>query len=78
MSGKTVSRSRGLAQKVIFAALQALKAAGGELASRQVIEEVRSKVELDDWARQPYEKTGYIRWESILHFFSIDVERKTR
>jgi restriction system protein len=29
-------------------------------------------VELDEWARQPYEKSGYIRWESILHFFSID------
>lgn len=72
MSEKSVSRSRALAQKVIFAALQALKAAGGELVSRNVIEAVREKVELDDWALQPYEKTGYIRWESMLHFFSID------
>ena len=27
---------------------------------------------LDDWARATYEKSGYVRWQSILHFFSID------
>lgn len=27
---------------------------------------------LDEWARATYEKSGYVRWQSILHFFSID------
>lgn len=25
----------------------------------------------DDWAKRRYEKTGYIRWQSILHFYTI-------
>ncbi len=27
---------------------------------------------MTDWEKQVYEKTGYIRWESILHFYTID------
>jgi len=72
MGAKSVSRSKALGQKVIFTALQELKAAGGELPSREVTQRVRAKVKLDDWALQAYEKTGYVRWESILHFFSVD------
>ncbi|WP_205823049.1 restriction endonuclease [Burkholderia sp. Ac-20349] len=45
---------------------------GGELAGRDVIAEIERRVLLDDWATQTYEKTGYVRWQSILHFFSID------
>jgi restriction system protein len=33
---------------------------------------VEKKVDLDQWAKERYEKTGYVRWESIFHFFSID------
>lgn len=65
-------RSRPLAAKVIFAALQFLKERGGEAPGREVIEAVEKRVELDEWARATYEKTGYVRWQSILHFFSID------
>ena len=67
-----LSRSRELAAKVIFAALQILKEKGGEAPGRLVIMEVEKRVPLDDWARTVYEKSGYIRWQSILHFFSID------
>ncbi len=67
-----LSRSRELAAKVIFAALQILKEKGGEAPGRLVIVEVEKRVALDDWARTIYEKSGYIRWQSILHFFSID------
>ncbi|OQX63214.1 MAG: restriction endonuclease [Desulfococcus sp. 4484_241] len=69
---KKLSRSRALAAKVIFAAFQILKENGGELNGREVIEKVGQRVELDDWAKSKYEKSGYIRWQSILHFFSID------
>jgi restriction system protein len=67
-----LSRSRELAAKVIFAALQILKEKGGQAPGREVIAEVEKRVPLDDWARATYEKSGYVRWQSILHFFSID------
>jgi len=72
MTTLKLSRSRELAAKVIFAALQILKKKGGEAPGREVLAEVEKLVPLDDWARATYEKSGYIRWQSILHFFSID------
>ena len=67
-----LSRSRALASDVIFAALQILKEKGAEAPGREVLAEVERRVELDDWAKETYQKTGYVRWQSILHFFSID------
>jgi restriction system protein len=69
---KKMSRSISLATKLIFAALSALQERGGSLSSREVVEEVGRRVKLDEWASQRYEKTGYLRWQSMLHFFSID------
>lgn len=72
MISESLSRSRQLAAKVIFASLQILKEKGGEAPGREVVAEVEKRVQLDDWAKEVYEKSGYIRWQSILHFFSID------
>ncbi len=69
---KNLSKSRSLAAKVIYAALTTLKEAGGQLAGKDVMLRVEKNVDLDEWARATYEKTGYIRWQSILHFFTID------
>lgn len=66
------SRSRELAAKVVFATLQILSELGGQASGRDVISEVEKRVDLDDWAKEVYQKTGYVRWQSILHFFSID------
>ncbi|MBS0497663.1 MAG: Mrr restriction system protein [Proteobacteria bacterium] len=66
------SRSRELASRVIFAAFNILKEKGGQAPGKEVIAEVEKRVELDDWAKATYEKSGYVRWQSILHFFSID------
>jgi restriction system protein len=71
-NGKKLSPSRSIAAKTLFAAMQVLKENNGELSSGKVIEAVGKRVELDDWAREVYAKSGYIRWQSILHFFSID------
>jgi restriction system protein len=30
------------------------------------------RVTLDDWSKERYEKTGYVRWVSVLHLYSID------
>ena len=69
---KKLSPSRALAAKVIYAGLSILRDNGKELPMRDLMEKVEKKVELDKWAMERYEKTGYIRWESIFHFFSID------
>ena len=68
----TKETSRHLAARVVFAALEILKEKGGQLPGREVIAEVEKRIPLDDWARATYEKSGYVRWQSILHFFSID------
>ena len=72
MAKDKLSRSRELAGKVVYTALQILKEKGGQAPGRDVIGEVEKRVPLDDWARATYEKSGYIRWQSILHFYSID------
>ena len=70
---KVQSRSRQLASKVTFCALQVLVEKGGEAAGRDVISEIEKRITLDDWAKEVYEKSGYTRWKSILHFFTIDL-----
>jgi restriction system protein len=72
MANQQQSPSRQLAAKVIFAAFQILKEKGGEAPGREVVAEVGRRVQLDDWAKAIFEKTGYIRWQSLLHLFSID------
>ncbi len=72
MAKDKISRSRALAAKVIFAALQILSKKGGQAPGRDVTSEIEKQVTFDDWAIAAYEKTGYIRWHSMLHFYSID------
>ena len=69
---KELSPSRFLASKVIYAAFQILKDHGNEMQMRDLMVEVEKKVDLNEWEKERYEKSGYIRWQSILHFFSID------
>ena len=71
MSGE-LSRSSALAAKTLFAAFQILKEKGGELPGREVIAEVGKRVELDDWARGSLPNSGNVRWQSVLHFYTID------
>ena len=72
MTLSKLSRSKEVGAKVIFAALQILKEKGGEAPGREVLAEVEKRVQFDDWARVTYEKSGHVRWQSFLHFFSID------
>lgn len=68
----TLSRSHQLAAKVIYEALKVLKDNGGEMRGKDVLEQVERRVALTPWDKEIYEKSGYIRWQSILHFFTID------
>lgn len=72
MKKNTVSRSRSLGAKVVFEALKIISENGGEMRGQDVIASVENRVALDGWEQERYEKTGYIRWKSFLHFFSID------
>ena len=65
--------TRALAARLVFAALKILKENGGEMRGKQVLEEVEKRVPLGEWEKARYEKTGYIRWRSVLHFFTIDL-----
>jgi restriction system protein len=69
---KKLAPTKQLAVKVIFAALQILKEKGGEATGREVLAEVAKRVHLDEWACETYEKSGHVRWQSVLHFYSID------
>ena len=72
MENKKISRSKALAAKLIHAMFKILVESGKEMPLRDLLKKVEEKVELDEWAKASYEKSGYVRWQSILHFFSID------
>ena len=64
--------SRALAAELIHAAMTILRKNGKEMPMRDLMEKVGATVDLDDWARARYAKTGHVRWQSVFHFFSID------
>ena len=66
------SKSKKIAEKTIYAALSILKENGGEMRGKEVVDRIRDTVTFDDYENHRFEKTGYIRWESILHFYTID------
>lgn len=69
---ENLSPSLQSAAKTVFATFKILKAAGGHMPGREVIIKIRETIQLSDWEKEIYEKTGYVRWESILHFYTID------
>jgi restriction system protein len=70
-----LSPSVKCATKTVFAAFQILKDAGGEMPSKKILDLIPEKVSLTDWEKERYEKSGYIRWQSILHFYTIDCSK---
>ena len=68
----TKAKSIAVAEKTVFAALSILKEAGGELPGKEVLQKMSETVEFNEYETERYEKTGYIRWQSILHFYTID------
>jgi restriction system protein len=67
-----LAKTSQTAAKTIYAAMQILKEAGGELPGKEVISKIGERVELDNWENGRYEKTGNIRWQAIMHLFTID------
>ena len=53
-------------------ALKAVHEAGGSLPSREVMRLVGESLDLTPFEKEQYERTGYVRWQSYLHFYSIN------
>jgi len=70
-----LSPSIACAAKTVFATFEILKKADRNLPSKEVMNQIPEKVNLTDWEKERYEKTGYIRWQSILHFYTIDCSK---
>lgn len=66
-----LSPSRTTGIKTVFEAFKILKEEGGQLPGREVIEKIGQRLKFSDWEKEIYEKTGYVRWQSIFHFFTI-------
>jgi restriction system protein len=45
---------------------------GGSYPSRDILTEMKNMLEFTPYEEEHYEKTGYIRWQSITHLYSID------
>jgi restriction system protein len=69
---ETTSKTKQLAARVLYEAFTILKHAGGQLPGREVISQIEQNLTFTPWETTRYEKTGYIRWQSILHFYTID------
>jgi restriction system protein len=67
-----LSKSKQVAAKTIFEAFKILKENGGQMHGKEVVDKIRERVSFNEWEKNIYEKSGYIRWESILHFYTID------
>lgn len=52
-----------------------IKKSGGSLPSREIFNQLREKLNLSAYERERYEKSGYVRWEAFLHFYSINAKK---
>ena len=68
-----MSRTSDLGAKLLYNALLVLKANDNELPSSKLIAILPSKINLDNWEKGVLEKTGNVRWQSVLHFYSINL-----
>ena len=69
---KAKSKSYQTASKTMFAAMTILSKNGGSMSVRELMLEVEKTVVLSDWEKEVLENTGNIRWQSIMHFSSVD------
>ena len=72
---KEKSKSYVTSAKTMYAALQILKKNGGTMPIRLLMQEVEKALELSTWEKVILENTGNIRWQSIMHFTSVDYVR---
>lgn len=72
---KAKSKSYITSAKTMFAALNILQKNGGTMPIRILMQEIEKSIELSAWDKSILENTGNIRWQSIMHFTSVDYVR---
>lgn len=72
---KPKAKSRELASRVLHAGLAVVNTKGGSLSLKDIKEHVLKNISLDEWATEIIESNGLPRWETYLHFFSIDAAK---
>ncbi len=72
---KEKSRSYQSSAKTMYAAMTILSKNGGSMPIRILMQEIEKSVELSAWEKEVLENTGNIRWQSNMHFTSVDYVR---
>ena len=75
MATKKISNSRALAATLLHAAFQYLATHGRSAPIRDIKQAIAPHVSENEWATQVIESNGLTRWETYLHFFSIDATK---
>ncbi len=58
--------------EIMKAVLTELKNANAEMRLKDLFALAEKKLNLSQYEREPYAKSGYIRWQAVTHFYSID------
>jgi restriction system protein len=58
--------------EILQAVFRQLQKAGGEAKLREIIPLVEPQLNLSPYEKEVYPKTGYVRWISHVHFYSVD------
>lgn len=58
--------------EIMQAILSELKKTGGKGRLKDLFARAEPTLGLSDYERAAYEKSGYIRWRAVVHFYSID------
>ena len=66
------SKTKKLAEDLIYETFKLLKENNNEMKKSEIMEQIPKKIEFDDYANYVYEKSGFVRWQTILQFYSID------
>lgn len=72
---KLKSKSYQTSAKSMFAAMSILSKNGGSMPIRTLMQEIEKVIELSPWEKEVLENTGNIRWQSNMHFTSVDYVR---
>lgn len=72
---KAKSKSYQTSAKTMYAAMTLLYKNGGTMPIRVLMQEIEKSVELSEWEKEVLENTGNIRWQSNMHFTSVDYVR---
>jgi restriction system protein len=67
-----LSPSRATTARTIFEVFKIFKEEGGSPLGKEIQGKVRERLEFNDWEKDVLDKTGHIRWELILYFFSVN------